>query len=235
MLRKPPVSTRFVCLASALCVVLNATLPAYPQEPSPPPPQSAPAPQPPPVKQEKPPATGAEQPAADETEAANPKQPAPYGATLKGKLTTSDRSTPLSGARVHVIAKDRTVFTSSPADDKGRYSLPGIPPGTYRVAVSTEEGIYSLESEVGISSANAYTVDLAVIPAEAARGTVPGLELEPRGFAAIVQGKKKGGGASFWGSAKGITLLAVSAGAVALILTQSDNGDEAQPVSPSLP
>jgi carboxypeptidase family protein len=161
--------------------------------------------------------------------------PTPAGATLHGKVTASDRKTPIPGAQVHAIAKDGKVYSSPPADGKGRYRLTGIAPGSYRLAVSTDEGVFSLESEVGISSANDYTVELATIPAEAARGVVPGLTLAPKGFAAIVHGNKKGGGGSFWGSAKGITLLVVSAAAVALILTQGDNSEEESPVSPSLP
>ncbi|MCI0658060.1 MAG: carboxypeptidase-like regulatory domain-containing protein [Acidobacteria bacterium] len=216
-------------------------MPAFSQEPPPtPPPQNAPPPQtqPPVQDQELPaPADKPEDPEATpaESEAAAPKAPAPKGATLHGRVTTSDRKTPIPGAQVHAIAKDGNVYSSPPADGKGRYRLTGIAPGSYRLAISTDEGVFSLESEVGISSANDYTVELATIPAEAARGVVPGLNLGPRGFAVIVQGKKQGGGGSFWGSAKGITLLVVSAAAVALILTQGDNSEEESPVSPSLP
>ncbi len=239
MLRHLGVSARLLCLASSLAVALQAPVPAFSQEPPPtPPPQNAPPPpaQPPVKDQQPPPADQSQTEAAPpETEEAAPKAPIPTGATLHGKITASDRKTPLPGARVHAIARDRVVTTSPPADGKGRYKLTGLAPGSYRIAISTDEGVFSLESEVGISSANDYTVDLAAIQAEAARGTVPGLDLAPRGIAVIVHGNKKGGGGSFWGSAKGITLLVVSAGALALILSQADNSDEEQPVSPSLP
>lgn len=220
-------------------------MPAFAQAPPPsPPPENAPpaqTQQPPVQNQQPPPATA--NPAGDEantpapdTEEEATKAPAPKGASLHGKISAADRKTPIPGARVHAIAKNGTVLSSPSADSKGRYRLTGIAPGSYRLAVSTDDGVFTLESEVGISSANDYTVDLAAIPAEAARGVVPGLDLAPRGFAAIVQGSKKGGGGSFWGSAKGITLLAVSAGALALILTQGNNSnDEETPVSPSLP
>jgi hypothetical protein len=231
-------------MASAVWVALQAPVPAFSQEPPPsPPPQNQPSPptQPPAKDPQTPPADkteGTESEATPaESEAAVPKAPTPAGATLHGRVTASDRKTPIPGAKVHAIGKDGSVYSSPPADGKGRYRLTGIAPGSYRLAVSTEEGVFSLESEVGISSANDYTVELATIPAEAARGVVPGLDLAPRGYAAIVQGKKKGGGGSFWGSAKGITVLAVSAAAVALILTQGDNNndEEESPVSPSLP
>ena len=244
MLRHLGVSARLLCMASAVWVALQAPAPAFSQQPPPsPPPQNEPPPQTQPPAKDQPPPPSADKPEGSESEATPaeseavpPKAPTPAGATLHGKVTASDRKTPIPGAKVHAIAKDGTVYSSPPADGKGRYRLTGIAPGSYRLAISTEEGVFSLESEVGISSANDYTVELATIPAEAARGVVPGLDLAPRGYAAIVQGKKKGGGGSFWGSAKGITLLAVSAAAVALILTQGDNNDEEDsPVSPSLP
>jgi hypothetical protein len=158
------------------------------------------------------------------------------GATLKGKVTGPDRSTPLVGARVHAIGKDGRLVTSAPTDAKGRYQLKGVPPGTYRLAVSTEEGVYTVESEVGIASASGFTVNLATIPAEAARGTIPGIDLAPRGFAAIVNGgKKPAGGAPFWGSAKGIVLMGLSAAAIALILSGADEDEDQSPISPSSP
>ena len=240
MLPKSVAPTRLVCLASAMSILLNLPVAGYAQQPPPPPPAS-PAPEQAPPKEEKPPDTakppepGGEEKEAPEAEQPESKPAVATGATLKGKLAQSDRHTPLPDARVHVIARDQTVYTSVPSDAKGRYSLAGVPPGTYRLAVSNEEGVFTLESDVGISSANTYTVNLAVIHAEAARGTVPGLDLEPRGFAAMLQGKA-GGAPAFWGSAKGITLLAVTAGAIALILSQSDNGGgESTPVSPSSP
>ena len=233
MLRSVVVLSRSFCLLAALCLALHPAMPALAQEP---PPQGAPpaqAPANPPEKDEPATATSPETPAEEEAEA--PTAPVVAGATLKGKLVSSDRKTPLPGAKVHAVAKNGTVYSSEPADAKGHYRLAGVPPGGYRLALSTEDGVYMLESEVGISSANVYTVDLAAIPAEAARGTVPGLDLEARGFAAILQGTAKGGAPSFWKSAKGITLLAVSAGALALILTQGDGDDEQPSVSPSLP
>ncbi|HEV8376443.1 MAG TPA: carboxypeptidase-like regulatory domain-containing protein [Candidatus Polarisedimenticolia bacterium] len=158
----------------------------------------------------------------------------PPGARLEGKLTGSDRKTPLPGARLHAVSKDGKVFSSAPADARGRYTLPGVPPGAYQLAISTDDGVFILESEVGIASSNAFSLDLATVPAEAATGRVPGIDLEARGFATIVQGKRKEGGRSFWGGPKGIVLLAVSAGAVALILSNSDDPGE-DSVSPSLP
>ncbi len=194
------------------------------------PPPASPPPQTEPEKPQAPP-EGAELP-PDEDDAPPQGSAAVAGATLKGKVTGPDRKTPLEGARVHAIAKDGRVVTSAPADAKGRYQLKGLPAGTYRLAVSTGEGVYTVESEVGIASASTFTVNLATIPAEAARGIVPGMDLSPRGYAAIVNGHDN---KPFWGSAKGIILIGVTAAALALILSNADGDEDEKPVSPSSP
>jgi len=194
-------------------------------EPEKPPPQPGSPPEPevaPPPKEQMP---EAEKPA--------PEKEGPSAAKLEGRLMGSDRKTPLEGARLHAVSRDGKVFSSSPADARGRYSLKGVPPGTYQLAISTQDGVYFLESAVGIASASAFSIDLATVSAEAATGRVPGIDLDARGYATILQGKKDGSG-RFWGSAKGIVLLVATAGAVALILSNSDDGAE-EPASPSLP
>src|SRR5262245_34904250 len=164
MLRHLGVTARLLCLSSAICIALQTPLPAFSQEPPP----SAPPPQTQSPEKQQP---AAEKPPGDESEAAPDESeaaeaPAPKGATLHGKITAVDRKSPIPGAQVHAIAKDGSVVSSPPADNKGRYRLTGLAPGSYHLAVSTQEGVFTLESEVGISSANDYTVDLATIPAE---------------------------------------------------------------------
>lgn len=202
----------------------------------PPPPQQEPEKPPPPP--EKPPAPEAAPPPKEQKPEAEKPTSAPKGAParamLEGKLMGSDRKTPLEGARLHAVSKDGKVFSSAPADARGRYALKGVPPGTYKLAISTQDGVYFLESEVGIASASSFSIDLATVTAEAATGRVPGMDLEALGFATIVQGRKDGGG-RFWGSAKGIVLLVATAGAVALILSNSDDAAEESAASPSLP
>jgi len=134
---------------------------------------------------------------------------------------------------VYAIAPDGMVHSSTPADTRGKYLLPGLVPGTYRLAVGTEEGLFSLETPVGIVSANDFTVDLATVHAEGASGMVPGVNASPRGFSYILQ-KKDQNGTVFWRGPKGITVLVGSAVAAALIFS-SANGEENRPVSPSLP
>jgi len=177
-------------------------------------------------------------PAQGAPEAVEP-EPAPAkaaGAELRGRILGPDRKTGLSGGRVVLIPRGGEALSSAPSDAKGRYSLSGIPPGTYRLAVSTDEGSYILETEVGITSSHDFSIDLATVPAEGASASISGLDVPPRGFAYMVQGQKTGGGGTFWRSPKGIILLVASAGAVALILSHSNSSDNGeQPVSPSAP
>ena len=132
------VSPPFRILSSALAACLLLQAPVRPAEQEA---QTAPATQP---------GRTAEPPKESEAVAASEGAPATQkpAAVLRGKLSRSDRKTPLVGAVVHAIAADGNVISSAPADSKGHYDLPELPPGTYRLAVSTEEGVFSVELPV---------------------------------------------------------------------------------------
>ena len=159
------------------------------------------------------------------------------GAALKGKVVGADRRTPVEGARVHAVRRGGETYSSAPADKKGRYRLEGLPPGTYRLVVSVDDGLYAFPGDLGITSIHDFGLDLAVVPAE---GTVseeiPGVPGTPRGIAYLAQGGNNGAPATFWKSAGGITLLVVSAGAIAYILSREGSSDqESMSISPSAP
>ena len=221
-------------LSLFLAVSLAMGWPAWPQEtqsaPARPPEATQKAPQQPPPPAPAPQTSPEKAPSGEEKK----ESPSRADATLKGRVLGADRKTPLPAAVVHAVSTDGTVVSSPPADVKGNYALEGLAPGTYTLAVSTEEGVFSLESPVGVTSAQTFRVDLATVPAEGASFVVPGLAMAPRGFCYIVQGKKPEGTA-FWRSPKGIVLLAVTAGAVGLILAMSGGDNEEEPVSPSAP
>jgi hypothetical protein len=181
---------------------------------------------------EQPPEEAEEQRPAETAPA--PETAKPKAASLQGRILRANRRSPVPAAVVYAIAPDELVVSSSPADAKGRYLISGLAPGTYRIAVLTEEGIYALESPVGITSAHGFRVDLAVVPAEGARETIPGVAAEPRGFAYILQGKATAG-ANFWKSPRGVIVLVGTGLAGALLVSAADDGAEAKPVSPSSP
>jgi len=221
-------------LSLFLAVFFAMGWPAWPQEtqsaPASPPEATQKVPQQPPPPAPAPQTSPQKAPSGEEKK----ESPARAGATLKGRLLGADRKTPLPAAVVHAIATDGKVVSSIPADVRGNYALEGLAPGTYMLAVSTEGGVFSLESPVGVTSAQTFRVDLATVPAEGASFVVPGLAMAPRGFCYIVQGQKPEG-TTFWRSPKGIVLLAVTAGAVGLILAESGGSEEEEPVSPSAP
>jgi hypothetical protein len=171
-----------------------------------------------------------------ETAAPSPSSPAPAraGATLSGRLLRPDKRTPLAAAVFHIIGEDGSVRSSAPSDERGRYVLSGVPPGTYILAVVSQDGVFSLESPIGITSAHPFTLDLATVPAEAATRRVPGVEAPARGFAYILQGNRPGG-TTFWKGPKGITLIVASAVALGLAVAGGDHRHEHRPVSPSAP
>ena len=225
-----PQFTRFLSLLLVLSIAPG--WPAWSQQtqpaPAAPPGETPKAPQaPPPAAAEPQTQTTPEQPPPAEAKA---EAPEPEAATLKGRVVGADRKSPMPGAVVHAVGPDETVVSSSPAVAKGNYLLKGLPPGTYMLAVSVDGGVFSVESPVGITSPQAFRVDLAAVPAEGASFSVPGLTATPRGFAYIVQGKQPGK-STFWRSPKGIALLGVTAAAVALILAESGGSDEEEPVS----
>ena len=232
MQRSVPRLSRILSLALTVSLALG-TPAAWTQEE-----ESAPAR--PPGGAQAPPEAPPEAPSQSAPEKAQapeeaPAAPAKMGATLKGRVLGADRKSPLPAAVVHAVASDGSVVSSAPTDARGKYLLSGLAPGTYLLAVSVDGGVYSLESPVGVTSAQTFTVDLATVPAEAAAAGGSAVEGTPRGFCYIVQGKKDAGGTTFWRSPKGITLLAVTAGAVGLILAASGGSDEDKPVSPSAP
>jgi hypothetical protein len=100
--------------------------------------------------------------------------------------------------------------------------------------VVTQDGVFSLENPIGITSAHAFTLDLATVPAEAATRKVPGVQAPARGFVYILQGNRPGG-TTFWKGPKGITLIVASAVALGLATTGGNNRRESRPVSPSAP
>jgi carboxypeptidase family protein len=215
--------------------------PAPPGEVTPPPqqpPPSTPPSQTPPTQTppaQPAPQTTPQEPAAAQNAPESQEAHAVKGASLKGRIFGIDRKTPLAGAVVHAIPTQGEVKSSQPSDAKGHYLLGGIEPGTYTLAVSSEGGVYTLESPLGVASAKAFTVDLATVPAASSTAGIPGVEGTPRGFCYMVQGKKPAGMA-FWKSPKGIILLAATAAAIGLILAQSGGGNhEENSVSPSAP
>ena len=201
------------------------------QDSEPPPPPSGEEEGPPPAEESAPEELA---PPDEMEEAGEPSPLPPPGATLQGKILREDRKTPWAAAVFYAIASDETVFSAAPSDDRGRYRLQGLPPGTYRLAVATDEGVFSLENPLGITSASEFTINLATVPAEAATAVIPGVSLLPRGFAYILQGKR-GSGTTFWRTRQGIIVLVLAGITTGLIISTANDDSKDDPISRSTP
>jgi hypothetical protein len=221
---------RFLSLILTLPLAFSGSIDCLlAQQPPPPPPTEEAVPESPPEA-----AAG-----APESEKAGEAAPEAHksGAALKGKVVGADRRKPVEGARVHAVRRGGETYSSAPADAKGRYRLEGLPPGTYKLVVSVDDGLYAFPGDLGITSIHDFGLDLALVPAEGAVSEeIPGVSGTPRGIAYLAQGGNKAGPATFWKSAGGITLLVVSAGAIAYILSREGGSDqESMSISPSAP
>lgn len=84
--------------------------------------------------------------------------PAPIaGGTLEGvvRRQAAQSSTAIVGARVLAADVDtRSTHASVPTDDLGRFRIDGLPPGTYRLAVEADGGLYLAGGPVTVDAAS---------------------------------------------------------------------------------
>jgi len=190
----------------------------------------------PPADPDVPPPTG---PEAEEVEPPTPATeptaaPVPAGATLGGRVFHSDRKTPWATAVVYAVGPDDTVYSSLPADERGQYSMTGLPPASYRIALVVDGGAFFLANPLGVSSSSEFTIDLVAVAADAATEAVPGVAAIPMGYCYLLQGRK---GTSFWKSRNGMIVLVASGIAFAFAVNEllEDDEKDKKSASPSAP
>lgn len=85
------------------------------------------------------------------------------GGSLDGSIVRSADRTPMVGARLH-IANPRSgeIFSSSPADPAGSFSVAEIPADRYALAVEHEGGLYVVQTPLQVSDGSKQTLNLAV-------------------------------------------------------------------------
>jgi len=87
-------------------------------------------------------------------------QSAPAG--LNGVIRTADRS-PLAGARLLAAeAEGQTVHRSEPSSEDGNFTLTGMQPGRYRLAVELDEGLFLVKTPVYLVGGVQRTILVAV-------------------------------------------------------------------------
>lgn len=156
----------------------------------------------------------------------------PGTASLSGRVFEADRVTPVSGAVVRAIRGDGAqVYSSLPTDEKGKYDLNFLPPGSYDLVVELPEGVFVVERTLSIPEAKAYELSMSTVSADTVEKKVPSIEKPVLGYAWTQEGKdRKGGG--FWTTPGGIAVIAggVIGGGFALSgTTSSGKGSSSAP------
>jgi protocatechuate 3,4-dioxygenase beta subunit len=97
------------------------------------------------------------------------------GATLTGVVTDSATKAPLSNARVSIWDDEIDLYRDVQTDPSGRYTIPGLPAGTFTVGVSST-GRVAVERQVVLTSTGVTTADFALVKMAQVTGriTVPG-------------------------------------------------------------
>lgn len=153
-----------------------------------------------------------------------PVSAAPGLASLKGHIVSSESSTPVAGARVHVgDPKSGKIYTSAPTAADGSFSMSGLPASTYELAVESNGGLFTVSTPMTVKAGQDRDVRLAFNAAE------------PKGSQKITKSKRvkpasKGG---FWNNP--ITASVIVIGSASIIGLVVDNATKEQDEGPSSP
>jgi hypothetical protein len=91
---------------------------------------------------------------------------APTSAHIGGTIFSSGDGVPVEGAVVKAASlTDSKIYESAVTNDKGNYSLSGLPAGKYDVAVQSGGGLYVVSGVVALEPGEKRTLSLAVRPA----------------------------------------------------------------------
>lgn len=139
-------------------------------------------------------------------------------ATVRGAILSATDQTPIAGARLHVgdPASGR-IYTSSPASDDGSYSLTGVPPATYEVAVENQGRLYVVSTPLRLAPGSTRNVDLAVNPQAA-----------PDPATAEAEAAKAAG--SFWNNSLTAALIVLGAAIVVGVAVDAATDDDDGPM-----
>lgn len=107
--------------------------------------------------------------------AVTPVSAGPRSGSLSGHVLAGSTRAPLAGALVHVKdPRTGTLHSSGPTDRDGSFSVPELPPSTYRLAIQSGPGLYLAGDVVRLAPGENRTVQVAVTDEPA--GAAPGPE-----------------------------------------------------------
>ena len=137
-------------------------------------------------------------------------------ASLAGRVVSLGTGSPLAGARVHVAdPTTREIRSSEATTADGSFSVRGLDPRAYSVAVESKGGLYVVSAPVVVAEGKERAVELAV---ESAPAPGPPAEAKPK--------------LSVWENPLTATLIVVGAAIVVGAIIGSSN-DSSTPASPS--
>ena len=143
--------------------------------------------------------------------------------TIKGKITTGPKKTPVPGATVLVYhLATATIHRSAPTDEKGHYEVSGLEHGYYDLAVESPDGLYVGNQVVNLPPGGKVVSNFNLQVSETAESSprdFPGSDQPATGIASFLE-------KSFWKKPKGIAIwVSGSAVAAALLLSGGSSGD----------
>lgn len=144
--------------------------------------------------------------------------PAP-GGTLSGHVFAAEGHAPLRGVQVHVgDPSSGTIRGSATTGDDGSFTVTGLPPAKYEIAVQSPKAVYVAGGSVALAAGESRSVQVAVneqvapSPAEVAK-------------------KRRRGGAAWLNNPFTATMIVL--GAAVLIGVVVDNATDDEDTSPS--
>ena len=142
--------------------------------------------------------------------------------TIKGKITTGPKKTPVPGATILIYhLATATIHRSAPTDEKGHYEVSGLEHGYYDLAVESPDGLYVGNQVVNLlpggKMVSNFNLEVSGTGESSAR-EFPGSDQPTTGTASFLE-------KSFWMKPKGIAIwVGGSAVAAALLLSGGSSG-----------
>lgn len=155
--------------------------------------------------------------------AALPAATPPSTGSIAGHVLSADSQAPLAGVQVH-LADSRTgeIRTSSPTSADGSFSVAGLQPSSYELAVQSAGGVYLADGALRLDSGQKRNVQVAInaqiAPSPAEKSS----------------GRRRGAG--WWNNPLAATLIVLGSAVlvgVAVDQLTNDDDDAAQPASSS--
>ena len=147
---------------------------------------------------------------------------APTPASVQGTVTLRGGAQPVEGAVVLLgNPKNGSIVPSTPADAQGRFSVAGLSPATYQMAVRQGERLWVVDAPITLAPGQAREVTVGIDPQQAPSPDAAEDEMD----------KDK---MTFWNNPLTASLIVVgSAIVVGLLIDAATDDDEPTPASPA--